>query len=238
MVKEMVKYIICDMVILSMLGYLFYRSIPVMIIMSLAGTPLILRMQKKQYSERYKYLLEEQFKDAILSLAASLRAGYSVENALAEVYKELVNLYGEKSPMAIEFRSMDKQLKLNARVEDLFEGLGKKSGIDDIQSFASVFRIAKRSGGDMVAIISKTAKTIGDKFDVQREINTMLAAKRMEQRIMLVMPAAVLIYISMTNKGFLDVLYEGLVGRLVMSVCLVVYILAFWVGEKIVDIDI
>ena len=238
MVRETVKYIVCDVLVLSMLGYLFYRSIPVMVIMSLAGTPFVLKMQKGQAVKKRKHLLEEQFKDAILSLAASLRAGYSVENAFPEVYKELANLHGEKSLMALEFREMNKKLRLSARVEDLLEELGRKSDVEDIESFANVFKIAKRSGGDMVAIISKTAKTIGDKFEMQRDINTMLSAKRMEQRIMLVMPVAVLVYISIANAGFLDVLYEGLIGRLVMSVCLAAYVAAFIIGERIVDIDI
>ncbi len=238
MSKEMVKYIAGDVLVLSMLGLLFYRNIIVMIIMSLVGTTILLKKQKLGYVKKQKRVVEEQFKDAILSLAASLRAGYSVENAFSEVYKELVNLHGEKSIMALEFKSMLKKLKLNARVEDLLEELGRRSDVEDIKSFADVFRIAKRSGGDMVSIISRTAKTIGDKFDMQREISTILAAKRMEQRIMLVMPMAVIVYISVTNAGFLSVLYEGFVGRLVMSLCLVVYIAAYFVGEKIVDIDI
>lgn len=238
MIKEMLKYIIGDVLVLAMLGFLFYRSIPAMLIMPLAGTPVILRKQRRGYIKNQKHVMEEQFKDAIISLAASLRAGYSVENAFPEVYKELADLHGETSIMALEFKNMIKKLKLGVRVETLLDELGSKSDVEDIKNFASVFEIAKRSGGDMVSIISATAKTIGDKFDMQREISTILAAKRMEQRIMLVMPAAVIIYISVTNAGFLEVLYEGTLGRFVMSICLAAYFAAYFIGEQIVDIEI
>ncbi len=235
---ELIKYALVDIATMAVLGYLFYRSILAMVILVLIGTPLLLYGQRKQYSKRQKMIMEEQFKDAILALAASLRAGYSVENSFVEVQRELVTLYGEKSIMAVEVKGIIKKLKLQAEVSQLLEELGQKCDVEDIKNFANVFKIAKRSGGDMVAIISRTAKTIGDKFDMQREIATMLAAKRLEQRLMLVMPMAILVYISIFNPGFLDILYEGMVGRLVMSACLVVYIAAFLIGEKIVDIDI
>ncbi len=235
---ELIKYALADVALMAVLGYLFYRSILAMVILVLIGMPLLLYGQQKQYIKRQKIIMEEQFKDAILALAASLRAGYSVENSFVEVQEELVTLYGEKSIMAVEVKSIIKKLKLQVEVSQLLEDLGQRCDVEDIKNFANVFKIAKRSGGDMVAIISRTAKTIGDKFDMQREIATMLAAKRLEQRLMLVMPMVILVYISMFNPGFLDILYEGMVGRLVMSVCLVVYIAAFLIGEKIVDIDI
>ncbi|MFR4625667.1 MAG: hypothetical protein ACLT8Y_03130 [Dorea formicigenerans] len=40
----------------------------------------------------------------------------------------------------------------------------------------------KRSGGNLMSIIRNTADQIGDKIDVKREIDTMLAAKNMNFR--------------------------------------------------------
>ena len=235
---ELIKYALADAAVMAVMGYLFYRSALAMVIIVLIGTPVLLYRQKKQYVKRQRMITEEQFKDAILALAASLRAGYSVENSFVEVYRELVTLYGEKSIMAVEVKNIIKKLKLQAEVSQLLEELGQRYDVEDIKNFAGVFKIAKRSGGDMVAIISRTARTIGDKFDMQREIATMLAAKRLEQRLMLAMPMAILVYISMFNPGFLNILYDCMAGRLVMSACIVVYVAAFLIGEKLVDIDI
>lgn len=238
MIRELIKYALCDVAILMTMGYLFYRSIRAMVIITVLGMPVLLYGQRKQYIKRQKLIIGEQFKEAILSLAASLRTGYSVENGFAEVHRELVTLYGEQSIMAVEVKNIIKKLKLQIVIEDLLEDLGKRNGVEDIKDFAGVFRLAKRSGGDMVAIISKTAKTIGDKYDMQREIATLLAAKRMEQKLMLAMPIAILVYITLANPGFLDVLYEGIIGRFIMSVCLIIYAAAFMIGEHIVNIDI
>ena len=59
----------------------------------------------------------------------------------------------------------------------------------------------------MNRVIQKTARMLGDKIDVRREIEATLAAKKSEQMIMSVMPAGIIFYLKLTSPGFLDVLY-------------------------------
>lgn len=237
-VAELVRYGAGYAAVWGELGFLFYRSIAVAAVFIAAGLPVSFYRQRTVCAQRKKEELSEQFKDCILSLAVSLRAGYSVENAWEEVYREMVLLHGEKSVIAVETADIRRKLRLRIPVEELLTELGAKSGIDDIRDFADVFKLAKRGGGDMVSVIGTTARTIGDKYDVQREITGILTAKRFEQRIMLVMPAAILMYLSISNQGFLDILYECAEGRFIMSACLAVYGAAFLIGERIVKINV
>lgn len=235
---KIVQYIVIYVGLWFLLGWLFYRSLWVSIIFAVVGTPIFVCRQKKIYNIGQKKLLEEQFKDSILSLATSLRTGYSPENAWAEVHREMVLLHGEKSDIVKEIETIMHKLRIKQPLEAILEEFGEKSDVEDIKNFANVFRIAKRGGGDLVSIISSTAKTISDKADVQREIQTVISAKKLEQRIMILMPIAILLYMKVFNGGFLDVLYEGVVGRLVMTGCLFVYGVAFFLGERIVEVDI
>lgn len=63
--------------------------------------PLILR---KDLKRRRKEALKLQFKDAILSAASGLNAGYSVENAFAAALEEMDRLYGKDSMISQELR--------------------------------------------------------------------------------------------------------------------------------------
>ncbi|MBQ9766301.1 MAG: type II secretion system F family protein [Lachnospiraceae bacterium] len=206
------------------------------VLLVVIGTPFLFLIQVKEHKRKQKQKLNEQFKDAILSLAALLRAGYSVENSFEEMRREMIELHGEKSMIVVELKRIIRKLKLNVMVEELLEDFGKRSGIDDIKNFASVFKTAKRSGGDMLKIITKTARMIVDKCDIEREVSTVIAAKRFEERLMLIMPAAIVLYLNISNPGFLDVMYETIQGRLIMIACLIVYAGAFVVGEKIVEL--
>ena len=90
----------------------------------------------------------------------------------------------------------------------------------------------------MTEIIQNTSMRIGDKVELEREIKTTMSAKRMEQRIMSVMPLFILMYIGLTSPEFLSVLYGNPLGILVMSVCLAAYGGSVLLAKKIVNIKI
>ena len=79
---------------------------------------------------------------------------------------------------------------------------------------------------------------LGDKIDVKKEIESTLAAKKSEQMIMSFMPAGIIVYLQMTSPGFLSVLYGNPFGIAAMSICLAVYGTSYWLGRKIVDIEV
>ena len=90
----------------------------------------------------------------------------------------------------------------------------------------------------MSAIIQNVTRMLSDKIDVKKEIQATLAAKKYEQLIMSLMPAGIILYLRLASPGFLDVLYGNLLGAGIMSVCLGIYACAWWLGVRIVDIEI
>ena len=127
---------------------------------------------------------------------------------------------------------------VNMQTEELFLDFGKRSGVEDIENFAAVFYTAKRTGGDMTQMIQKVARMLGDKIDVKKEIEATLAAKKSEQMIMSLMPAGIILYLQLASPGFLDILYGNPFGICAMTVCLAVYGAAYWMGKRIVEIEV
>ena len=182
--------------------------------------------------------LNYQFKDALTSLSVAVQAGYSVESAVNACARDLERLYGRGTDVVEEFRYIESQQHVSVPLEELFLDLGERSQVEDIENFASVFYTAKRTGGDMNKVIQKVTRMLGDKIDVKKEIEATLAAKKSEQMIMSLMPAGIIVYLQMTSPGFLNVLYGNPFGIAAMSVCLAIYITAYWMGRKIVDIEV
>ena len=54
-------------------------------------------------------------------------------------------------------------------------------------------------------------------------------------RVMTLIPGFIIIYISVSSPEFLKIMYESIVGKIVMTVCLILYLLAYIWGERIVD---
>ena len=78
----------------------------------------------------------------------------------------------------------------------------------------------------------------GDKIEVKKEIEATLATKKAEQMVMSIMPAGIICYLKLTSPGFLDVLYGNPFGICAMTVCMGIYGLSYWLGVKIVDIEV
>lgn len=171
-------------------------------------------------------------------LSSFLSAGYSVENAFQHASKELLLLYDERSLIVCEFAGITKKLRMNQTAEVVLGDFADRSGLDDIRNFSEVFKAAKRGGGDLASVINHTAQVIHDKTQVQEEILTLTASRRLEQRIMNLIPFLLVFYIDTTSPGFFDPVYHTVFGRILMTVCLIVYAAAYLAAEKILEIEI
>lgn len=236
-IKEKILYFLEGIILIAMIGYFFYQSW----IACLCLSPLLflfLQEKKKELAKKRRQELSVQFKDLLLSVSANLKAGYSVENAFRESYRDIEMLYGRDSPICQEVRHITAGLENNVMLEKLLYGLGQRSHQTDIMQFADVFMIAKRSGGNMTDILAKTATVIEQKIETDKEIQLLISAKKMEQKIMNVVPFIIIFYVGTTSKGFFDVLYHNLIGIVIMTICLGFYGAAYLLSKRIVEIEV
>lgn len=218
-------------------AWLFYESVWAFLIMA-PGLIFYMKYWERECMEKKKREFALQFQEAIRSLAASLRVGYSLENALKETKKDINILYDEQTAICREFNYMIRQLYLQIPVEQiLFEWAGRVDQ-EDLKNFVGVFVIAKRSGGDSITVIRDSIAQIRDKIEMQREIDTILAARKYEFRVISAIPFGIIAYMKLSFPEFMAMLYGNLLGTGVMTLCLAAYAGAFYLGRKIVNIEI
>ena len=136
-----------------------------------------------------------------------------------------------------QMQRMSYELQLNQPIEEVFYRFGQLTQVEDVMRFAQVLHIAKRTGGDLIAITRMTADRISEKMEVKREILVMIAGKQMEAQIMKLMPLAIILYFWVFSPGFLDPLYRR-EGRPVMAILLLVYLAAAYWIDRISRIEI
>ncbi len=218
-------------------SYLFYRSaLAFALCLPLWGK--FLKLRRESLIKKRRQELARQFLDGMQAVSVSLSAGYSVETAFELAYRELRTMYDDTAMIVTEFRYIVIQLGMNRSLEELLLYLANRSGIEDIQNFADIFAVAKRTGGNLIAIIRNTVLCVSQKEETRREIATCLSGKKMEQNIMSAIPALILVYVQTISPGFLDGMYHNPAGILIMSLCLAVYGLAWFWGRKIVNIEV
>ncbi len=221
----------------ALIAYTFYRSLPVFLFMLPAGVICGVMIKRRQLMDKRLRELSTQFKESMMVLASLLTAGYSVENAITASIRELSTLYGKDGLITREFMYMSAKICMNRPVEAVLDDFASRSGLEEIRSFSEVFSVAKRSSGDLGGIMRHTAEVIRDKMQVQEEIVTMTASQRFEQKIMNLIPFLIIFYVEWGSPGFFDQMYLTTAGRVVMTVCLGVYIASYILSQKILDIE-
>lgn len=219
------------------ISYLFYGTILGAILLS----PYLIwymKSWKKQMLQKKRQVFQMQFKEAIRSLSAALNVGYSVENAMREAFRDLQLLYEKEDYIIREFRYMLRQLEMNLPVETVWKEFASRTEDEEVRLFVTVFTMAKRTGGDMIGIIRSAVKQIGEKIEVKREIDTIMTAKRLEFRIMSVVPILMICYLKMSFPEFINILYGSVFGTVLMTVCLLVYAGSYELGKRIVEIEV
>ena len=190
-------------------------------------------MSKKKEEE-----FREQFKDSIEAVAAALKTGHSVENAIREVQKDMASLYEKDSRIRKEYDRMCHQMDMKMPVEAVLSGFAERTGQEGVEDFVNVFAAAKRSGGDSISIIRSAVRIISEKIETEKEIQTMIASEKLEFNIMCAVPFAIILYMKLTFSEFLSVLYGNRAGAAVMTVCVCVYMAAYSLGRKIIRVEV
>lgn len=233
--KEKLKCMGCGVLLSALIAFLFYGSFWGMLLFPVLYV-IMKKRQKQTGLEQMQNKLAKEFLDALRTISAALQAGVSMENAWREAEKEAEALHGKESYMYQELSEMNRSLELNIPIEQLLADFAVRCGNSDISGFSEVFSFAKRSGGNFVTIIEGTSDHMRARYDTEREIEVLVASRKMEQKVMNVIPMFILAYLKISSMEFLDILYGNVPGILFMTLCLLAYGAAILLAEKILMI--
>ncbi|MEY8338315.1 kinase [Lachnospiraceae bacterium 62-35] len=217
------------------IGYVFFNN---WIVAAALGILAAVKLQKPYenylYKKRMKALLL-QFKDLLEALSSSYSAGMTTAKAFQDALGEMSELYGADSDIAKELHIINIGLQHNYNIEDLLLNFADRCGLDDVNSFANVFDVCNRKGGNLQQIVGDTRSIINDKIEIEMEIQTMVAASKNELNIMMVMP----LIIMLSMRGFGDSMVgNGFMNVVVKLIALGIFAGAYVLGSKMIQIKL
>ena len=238
----------------ALVGYLFYSGIgrdefgqrtlltwildiTIPAVVGIAAGVLFLPMRVKSVITKRRTVLAHQFRDLLDGLTTSLGAGKNVNDAFISVYDDLKIQYNENAYIVREMEVILSGIQNNVAIEDVLSDFGARSGIDDIKSFADIFRISYRKGGNIKDVIRNTHEILSDKMEISEEIETIVAATKMEQNIMIIMQIALNGIIKIMSPEFAHNFVTP-VGIIATSVSIVIFVVAYYIGKAVMDIKI
>lgn len=170
--------------------------------------------------KRRRDRLRADFKDMLQALSSLLAAGRSVENAIQALEIDLALVLGQRrSDLLREIRVMVARSRNGEPLETAVRDFAERSGLEEAVRLAESLAICKRTGGDLVDVVRSTAAWIGENMEVERDVEVMVAQKRWEARLMMVMPFAFVGLLQWLASDYMAYLRHG-AGLVVLTVCL------------------
>lgn len=251
---EKILYFLLAFVIGAVVGYLFYGGlgrdefgqrttlswildISIPTIVGLVAGRIFVPTRTKQIRDKNARTLNSQFRDFLEAFNTSIGAGKNVVDSFHAVYDDMRIQFEEDAFIVKELEVILSGMANNFDVEDLMEDLGNRSGNDDIVSFANVFRISYRKGGNLKDTINTTHSILSDKMEIKEEIETMVSASKMEQTVMIFMPV-VLIGIMKSMSPDFAANFATPAGVASTTIAIGLFIVSYFVGRKILNIKL
>jgi len=235
--KKLVLMILKNIFIILTIAYVFYDNLWFSFLLLPVLLFFLTQSIRDDLSKESEKTLE-QFQDMLTILSQNLQAGVSIEKAFKNVYTELSKMYKKEATVLRSLNHIVHGLEVNIPIEKLIADMATELSEEEVDMFSSVFISAKRSGGNMIDIISFTTSMLIDKVEIKRETDVIIAAKRTEQRIMNIVPLGIILYIRLCSGEFIESLYHSFAGVFIMSALLLVYILAYVWSERILKIEV
>ncbi|MBP7186594.1 MAG: kinase [Ruminococcus sp.] len=205
-------------------------SIIVGILIAIKAPSIFRGMQQKKRLKE----LRLQFRDLLESLSNSYTVGMTANRAFHEAYADMVSEHGEGSYIANEVALIcsahDTQ---GIEIKDMINDFAVRSGLDDVKSFASVFDVSTNLGGDVAKVIRETRDMIGDKIETELEIQTMVTGQKNQLNVLAVMPLVMSFLTRFFGSGT-----TSIITIIVKIVALALFVFAYWLGTRIVDIKV
>lgn len=252
--KEKMFYSLFAFVIGGFIGNLFYggffknsfgdptlltyvSNIIVFVLIGTLSVKLFLPIRVNQIIEKRKHMLKLQFKDMLESFNTSLGAGKNVIDSFLAVKEDLKVQYEADADIIKELEVIVAGIDNNVPVEDILEDFGKRSGIEDIQDFANVFRTCYRKGGNIKDTVRSTHSILSEKMDIMEDIQTVVTSTKSEQNMMLVMPIALVGLIKISSPEFASN-FATLPGFISTTLAMLMFIISYYIGKSILNIKI
>ena len=228
---EFIVVAIVGALIVALISYIVTMNVfsaPIMGIL----VPLILWSWLSFLIRRRRNAFTEQLGDCLTTVANALRAGYSFQQAMDVVAKEM------EPPISTEFARVMTDIAMGVTLENALDQMNNRVGSPDFDLVVTAVLIQREVGGNLAQILDTISDTINERIRMKREINALTAQGRMSAWVLIALPIFMAAFCWTFNKDQMMVFVTEETGRYAIIFAILMEILGYVVIQKIVDIEV
>ena len=178
------------------------------------------------------HVFEEHFPEALDLLSRALRAGHAFQTAMGMVADEM------KEPIGPEFKKCFDQQNFGLPLRDALVQLSERVPLLDVRFFVTAVLIQRDTGGNLSEILDNLAHVVRERFKVLRQVRVHTAHGRFTAFVLLSLPAALGIILTMINPDHMNPLFHEKIGQTMLIVATIMQAIGFVWIRKVIKIEV
>jgi tight adherence protein B len=218
-------------IVLGILTALFTRN-PVTGLIAFAIGALLVVGVLNFLGGREKRRFENQLPDTLTLISTSLRAGYSLLQAVEAVATEAPN------PTAREFGRAIAEARLGRPVVQALQGITTRTQSQDFEWAVMAIEIQREVGGNLAEVLQTVAETMRQRNRLKGEIRALTAEGRISAIVLASLPFVMAFFLYTSNRPYILQLFSNTFGIIAAIVGLVLMIAGIIWLRRIVNIEV
>jgi tight adherence protein B len=175
---------------------------------------------------------EEMFPEALDLLSRAIRAGHAFQTAMGMVADEL------PEPVGPEFKKTFDQQNFGLPLRDALNELSERIHLLDVRFFVTAVLIQRDTGGNLSEILDNLAHVVRERFKIQRQVRVHTAHGRFTGYVLLALPAALAVALSIINPDHMHLLFHERMGQIMLMGAIVMQSIGFVWIRKVIKIEV
>ncbi|MFT4110209.1 type II secretion system F family protein [Propionicimonas sp.] len=190
--------------------------------------PIIGRMLLSTLADRRRKEFGKQLDEVLQMMAGSLRAGYSLPQAVATIAQEA------GVPVSQEFARVTNEARVGRSMMDSLNDVATRMRNEDFYWITQAIGINREVGGNLADVLENVSKTIRERTAMKRQVAALAADGKLSAIILMLLPFVVSLFLFISNPGYIMRLFTDPLGWMMLGAGVVMLgIGGFWLTKLI-----
>ena len=218
-------------IVVAALTTLATQTVPLGVLAG-AGVAMAPYSMLKSRQQKRRRMLSLQLPDALDMLSSSLRSGFALLRAMQVIRSQM------HPPIAEEFGRVVDEVQYGIPVDEALDNLVLRTGNYDLELIVAAVQTQLAVGGNLAEIFGNIAEMIRERVRLLGELSAASAEGRLSAGILMAMPFAMALMVSVMNPGYLTPLFHQKLGLILVGVGVALMVVGGLVMRKLIDIDV
>jgi tight adherence protein B len=199
------------------------------LVLGLAATAVVRGVRRRRATAIAPVVVEERFADAVGALAAAVRSGASLTQAIRYAATEAA------SPVREDLGHLVEQVDTGIALDQALRSWADDRPTANVELVVGALELHRRSGGDLPAVLDQVAGAIRDRVSIAREVRSLTAQARMSAWILGLLPVGFFAFLWLTSRRDIEGALSTPVGIACVLAGLLLELGAFvWIRKLLV----